>query len=837
MKKIFIFFLLTLFLSACSSVKRVQDSQFLLTQNTITVNEKKNTNTDLNELLVQKPNSKTLGLPLSLYFYNLGDNTKPKKPSEWGKTRPNTYNFIKNIFSEKQSISYAKSMIGLNNWFLKNGQSPKIINDDKIKKTINNLNAYHKNNGYFRVDVSSKKELLKNKKASINYIINTGRPTFLDAIITKIKSPVLDSLYQSKKASSYLKTGDQFNETNFIKEAKRITNLFRNSGIYHFTESDLGYYNIDSANTNNYKTNVDLVIFDKKRVLKTNGEYVLKPYYIQKLRKVTVFTDYSFTEKDSPYLDSINYQGINFVAHKKIKYKPKLLSESIFIKPNEVYADSLRNLTRKHLKSLRNFKVTNIKYETVDSLNNQLDVSIFLTPLDKFSLDLETELTHSNIRDLGVSAKFSIVNRNIFKGAEIFKLSFLSSFFNASQDANKEERFFNSWEIGADMSLEIPRFVAPFGINKLVPKRMSPRTMFTLGTSIQQNIGLDRKTVTALIDYKWQYNAKKTIQLDVFNTQYVRNLRIGNYFDIYNSEYIKLNSIAKEFFNDPDYNLERQQETVSFMRTVFNDSNFQSNNPDSYRNNLNILDRYNIITSDFLIPTIAYSFTYNNQRDFRDNNFSFFKIRIANSGNIGGLLSNKKDNNNRKTIFNIPLAQYFKTDIEYKKFWEIDDSSVIGFRSFIGAIIPYDNSAIPFTKSYFAGGSNDIRAWQTYDLGPGSRNSGLEYNIGSLKFLTSAEYRFDLFGSLKGALFVDAGNIWDITNSIFAEEEATFNGINSVKDIAVGSGFGLRYDFSFLVFRLDLGFKMHEPYLKSNKWFRNYNFSNAVYNIGINYPF
>ena len=552
---------------------------------------------------------------------------------------------------------------------------------------------------------------------------------------------------------------------------------------------------------------------------------------------MTVYTDYSFSKKDTPNLDSVNYKGITFLAHKKIKYNPKLLSESIFVKPNDVYADSLRNLTRKHLKSLRNFKVINIKYEPVDSLNNQLDVSILLTPLDKFSLDLETELTHSNIRDLGVSAKFSIVNRNIFKGAEIFKLSFLSSFFNASQDANKEEQFFNSWEIGADMSLEIPRFVAPFGINKLVPKRMSPKTIFSLGTSIQQNIGLDRETVTALMSYKWQYNAKKTIQLDIFNTQYVRNLRIGNYFDIYNSEYVKLNSIAKEFFNDPNYNLERRQETVTFMRTVFNDLDFLANNPDSYRNNLNILDRYNIITSDFLIPTIAYSFTYNNQSDFRDNNFSFFKIRVANSGNIGGLLSNKRNNNNRKTIFNIPLAQYFKTDIEYKKFWEIDDTSVIGFRSFVGAIIPYDNSAIPFTKSYFAGGSNDIRAWQTYDLGPGNRNSGLEYNIGSLKFLTSAEYRFDLFGSLKGALFVDAGNIWDITNSIFAEEEAKFNGVNSFKEIAVGSGFGLRYDFSFLVFRLDLGFKMHEPYLETNKWFRNYNFSNAVYNIGINYPF
>ncbi|MDG2445123.1 MAG: BamA/TamA family outer membrane protein [Flavobacteriaceae bacterium] len=837
MKKIFIYFLLILFLSACSSVKRVKDAKYLLTQNTIIINDKKNNNTDLIELLVQKPNSKTLGLPLSLYFYNLGDNKKPEKASDWGNLKPKTYNFIKNVFSEKQSISFANSMIRLNNWFLKNGQAPIIIDDLKIKKTINNLTAYHKNRGYFRVEVSSNKKLLNNKKGEIDYIINTGRPTYLDSIRTKIKSPVLDSLYQSKKALSYLKSGDQFIESNFIKEAKRITNLFRNNGIYHFTENDLGYYNIDTANTNNYKTNIDLVIFDKKRILKSNGDYILKPYTIQKIRKVTVFTDYSFSQKDKPNQDSTSFKGITFLAHNKIKYNPKLLSESIFIKPGEVYADSLRNLTRKHLKSLRNFKVINIKYEPVDSLNNQLDVSILLTPLDKFSLDLETELTHSNIRDLGVSAKFSIVNRNIFKGAEIFKLSFLSSFFNASQDANKEEQFFNSWEIGADMSLEIPRFVAPFGINKLVPKRMSPRTVFSLGTSIQQNIGLDRETLTALMSYKWQYNAKKTIQLDIFNTQYVRNLRIGNYFDIYNSEYIKLNSIAKEFYDNPEFNLERQQETVSFMNTVFNDPNFLTNNPNSYRNNLNILDRYNIITSDFLIPTIAYSFTYNNQSDFRDNNFSFFKIRVANSGNIGGLLSNKKNNNNRKTIFNIPLAQYFKTDIEYKKFWEIDDSSVIGFRSFIGAIVPYDNSAIPFTKSYFAGGSNDIRAWQTYDLGPGNRNSGLEYNIGSLKFLTSAEYRFDLFGSLKGALFVDAGNIWDITNSIFAEDEAKFNGIKSVKDIAVGSGFGLRYDFSFLVFRLDLGFKMHEPYLETNKWFRNYNFSNAVYNIGINYPF
>ena len=841
MKKFFLFLLMTLFLVGCNSVKRVKDNEHLLTKNTVIVNEKKDTSSELNDLIVQKPNSKALGIPLSLYFYNLGNKDKPKTASEWGKKRPKTYNFIKNIFSEKQSISYANSMIGFNNWFLRNGQAPVIIDDKKTRKTLNNLKAYFKNHGYFKVYASAKQDSIGNKKGAITYTVNTGSPTFLDTISTRINSPVLDSLYKTEENFSFLKTGDQYRDENFRKEARRIIKLFRNQGIYNFTERGLGFDVITDSVNDNYKANVDLIVFNGEEITTKNGRKIVKPYTIQKLRKVNVVTDYSFNKRDAPYYLFSSHKGLDFYANEKLRYNSKILSESIFLKPGQVYTDTLRNLTRKHLKSLKNFKTVNISYDTIKGIGNQLDVNIFLTPIEKYTLGLETELTHSNIRDLGVSGKFSIINRNTFKGAEIFKLSFLGSFFNASQDANKAGNLFNSWEIGADLSLEIPRFLAPFGLNKLVPKQMSPRTMLTLGTSIQKNIGLDRQTITGLIDYKWQYTPKKTIQLEIFNTQYVRNLQIGNYFDIYNSEFVKLNSVAEvydngSFFPLPDDNTQAAT-TINFMNTVFNDSNFQTTNPQAYQDNLNILDRYNIITSDFLIPTIAYSYTYNDQSNFRDNNFSFFKFRVANSGNIMGLVSQKRNSNNKKTVFNIPLAQYFKADVEYKKFWEVDDNSVFGIRSFLGAIIPYDNSNIPFTKSYFAGGSNDIRAWQTYDLGPGTRNSGLEYNIGSLKFLTSAEYRFDLFSSLKGALFIDAGNIWDITNSIFAEDEAKFDGFNSLNDIAVGSGFGLRYDFSFLVFRLDLGFKTREPYLNGKKWFQNYNFANAVYNIGINYPF
>ena len=222
---------------------------------------------------------------------------------------------------------------------------------------------------------------------------------------------------------------------------------------------------------------------------------------------------------------------------------------------------------------------------------------------------------------------------------------------------------------------------------------------------------------------------------------------------------------------------------------------------------------------------------------FKDNNFSFFKARVSNSGNILGLFSKSYNSNDKKTLLKIPLAQYFKIDLEYKRFWDVGATSVFGVRTFLGGIFTYDNSDIPFTRSYFAGGSNDIRAWKTYELGPGSRSSGLEFNVGSFKFLTSIEYRFDLVGSLKGAMFMDAGNIWDISGSDFIDQDAKFDSLSSLEDIAIGSGFGLRYDLSFFVLRLDMGFKTYEPYLKNDKWFKNYNFASAEYNIGINYPF
>lgn len=815
-------------MASCNSLKRVADHEQLLKTSTLVIDGKKNRDMALYDYVIQKPNTRLLGLPISLYFHNIGNPKAPKTAKEWGIQNPKKYNFFKNLFSEKQSIGVAKSQININNWFLKNGEASVIIDDLKTKKTVKNLNTYFKTMGYWKNTVFARKDTLKEKKGAITYTITKKNALFLDSLSTAIPSPILKAIYERDTSKTFLHKGDQYNEQNLINEVKRIVKLFRNSGISNFTDS---YIYFDEIDTLGLKTNVITTIAENT-IETIDGLKTKTPFQIQKIKKVQVYTDYTHNERDLPYLDSISYNGITFFAHKKIKYNPKYLVESILIKPNQIYSDTLRNLTRDHLRSLNNFKAISIHYTPIPK-SHFLIANIRLTPLEKYTIGAETELTHSNIRALGVSAKFSASNRNLFKGAEVFKSSFTGSFFNTSNQPGSTSGFFNAWELGIDLSLEIPRFFAPFGLHRLVPKKMSPKTLFSVGTAIQKNIGLDRQTINANVNYKWKFNEKKSINFELFNVQYIRNLNTAEYFNIYSSEFNKLLPIAEKYDNFPL----NSANAPSFMNTVKQDLIFRANHPSDYNANLNIENRYAIVTSNFIIPTIAYTFTYSNQTNYKDNNFSFFKVRLSNAGNFVALASNTTNENGIKTISDTPVAQYVKTDIEYKKFWNVSRNAVIGFRSFLGAIVAYGKSDIPFTKSYFAGGSNDIRAWKTYELGLGSSPPGLEFNVGNFKFLTSLEYRFDLISSLKGALFIDAGNIWDISNSSFTDDSAKFNSLSSLKQMAVGSGFGARYDFNFLILRLDIGFKTHEPYLTGNKWFQNYNFNNAVYNIGINYPF
>ncbi len=191
-----------------------------------------------------------------------------------------------------------------------------------------------------------------------------------------------------------------------------------------------------------------------------------------------------------------------------------------------------------------------------------------------------------------------------------------------------------------------------------------------------------------------------------------------------------------------------------------------------------------------------------------------------------------------KTIFDVKYAQYIKGELDFIKHFDLRRGKVLAMRAFFGLAVPYGNASnIPFTRSYFGGGSNDNRGWQSYSLGPG-RSGGLnDFNEANLKLAFSTEMRFNIFGKLNGALFADVGNIWNVFDDE-DDPDLTFNGLESFKDLALGTGIGFRYDFNFFVIRLDVGFKTYNPGRpEGSRWFKEYNFSNSVLNVGINYPF
>ena len=810
---------ITFSFSSCNAVKYVPEDENLLTKNDIFINNKKNVNDDISAYIVQRPNQSVLGTPLPLHFYNIGNKNFELTFSEWKENNLKRFKRSSSIFSEKQIQGLYNFRKDTHNWWLKNGEEPVIFSTAKAKQTVTNLNQYYLNEGYYKAKVSFTTNKLKNKKIEVSYRVNTDKPFLIDTISTNIESIVLDSIYQKTISKSNLVSGERLKITSVIDEENRISNLFRNSGVYRFNKNAIAF----EADSSNYKAQIDIIINDSIANL---------PFKIQKIKNITIYTDYSYNTKDEPKKDSVQFNGFSFLSREPLKYNPKLLLNSVFIEPNQIYKDETRELTRKHLRNLNNFSSVDIKYNEIE--DDMLQASIYLTPLKKYSIGFNTELTHSNIRQLGISGKLSFINRNIFKGAEIFKFSIQGSFLD-SKDAADSEKLLNAWEAGADISMEFPRFLLPFNSTNFVPKNISPKTILTLGTSFQKNIGLDKQKFTGIIDYTWESTKTKNHSLELLNVQFIRNLNIDSYFNIYKSEYATLKSIKEAYFPSEELN---EKIAIDFISNNI-DASFQSNNPTEFQIAKNIESRYGIITEDVVVPSLAYTFTLNRSENYKDVDFSFFRARIVSSGNLSTFLSSQKDDNNIKTIFKTPIAQFIRTDFEYKKFWNISFENVLALRSFLGVAVPYNNSnSIPFSRSYFIGGPNDLRAWKIYDLGPGSTKNGLEYNVGNLKFITSLEYRFKILNSLKGAFFVDAGNIWDITDSNLTDEKAKFNGFESLKDIAVGTGFGIRYDLSFILLRLDLGFKTYEPYLESNnKWFQHANFKNNIYNFGISYPF
>ncbi|RXM48756.1 BamA/TamA family outer membrane protein [Flavobacterium sp. YO12] len=851
--KITAFILIAILICACNAVKRVPDGKNLLVKNNILVNGKStNDETALNQMY-QKPNGKLLGYKLRLNLYNLANLNPDSTYKAQFIKHPHRYDRWSKVLSAKQVDRLGQSFLnkGLNEFLKNTGEAPVIIDTSKAKKSLLRLKYYYFNNGYFNVSTDYSIDSIARKKAQINYKITTGPGFTIDTIRTKIMTPALDSLYKNNPEASILKSGNQYKTSDFEEEKNRITTYFRNHGAYFFQPTYITF-DIDTIGKKN-KANVTLIISNNNIQEKDSSR--TEPFKLYTISDVNIFTDYSAANAKSKISDSTTYNNFNLYSYKKLKYKPRAITDAVFINKGSTFSDTRTTLSSRYLNNLKIFNYPSIQYEVDkrDSTAQSLIAKVYLTPRKKYSFGTTLDVTHSNIQDFGIGASISETIRNVFNRAETLEISTRLNIGSSKDMANPNDNFFNVSEYGVDLKLNFPRILMPFGTEKIIPKRMIPSTSISGGFSKQRNIGLDKENFTGGISYNWSPKRHNSVKFDLLNAQFVRNLNPNNYFNVYTSSYDELNGIGKVYNqkpinwgDTPEQQIRRDltipNGTTGFTNDVLTNQTALLPGDPQYKDVQSIEERRVRLTENDFILATSYTFTKTTKKDLADNTFYQFKTKIESAGTLLSAISSlgnlPKNANGNYEIFNLEYSEYIKTEFDYIKHWDFGKEKVLAVRSFFGIAVPFGNSNyIPFSRSYYAGGSNDNRAWQPYSLGPGSTNAVNDFNEANMKIAFSAEYRFKVFGDVKGAIFADAGNIWNVLDNVI-DEKAKFSGVNDLAEIALGSGFGLRYDLSFFVIRLDLGFKTYNPaHEKGDRWFKEYNFGHSVLNFGINYPF
>ncbi len=844
--KISLIFVFALLLNSCNTTRKLPKGKYLLVKNEFSVNNIKSKSEELSILAYQKPNAKILNYRFRLFLYNMAI----QNPDSVFKTKfikdPKKYDRMAKIYSKKQVNRLGKSFFnyGIHNSLKNVGEPASMFDESRSKKTLLRLASFYENKGFLDAKANYKIDTISRNKIKVNYEIKTGQAFVIDTINIKIETPQLDSIYKTNVGTTFLKK-EQYNVGNIDAERSRVTNIFRNNGVYNFQQNFITF-DVDTIGTKK-KINLDLLINNRETLVKDSSK--TENFKIYKISKVNIYTDANSTKKSNKLIDSTTYKNFNIYSSGKLKYRPKSLTDAVFIYKGGLFSDNKTNLTTQYLNNLRVFNYPTIQYavDRNDSINNSLIANIYLVQRKKYGFKLSFDLTRSNIQLFGIAATTSVSIRNVFRGAEIFEIGARGN-LGASEDlANPDNRFFNISEVGLDAKLIFPRILFPFNTNKIIPKTMIPSTFLSVGYAKQQNIGLDKENFTGALTYNWTPSRFKTMRLDLFNIQFVKNVNTSNYYNVYKSSYNVLNEIAQRNSNNPLYfdgnnNLVIESGTNFFTEDILGQNARLFLTPTDFKTVRSVEERRKRLTQNDLIFASSISYTLTSKKNQEDEDYFSMKTRLESAGNLLSLISKKpldEDGNELlNNFFGVNYSQYFKTEFEYIKHWDLRGKKVLAFRSFTGIAIPYGNSnSVPFSRSYFAGGSNDNRAWQAYSLGPGRSGAINDFNEANFKIAISGELRFNIFNKINGAIFADVGNIWNVLDNV-TDENSKFSSLKSLQYISLGSGFGLRYDFNFFVARLDIGFKTYDPSVNNEKnWFRDYNFANSVLNIGINYPF
>ena len=844
--KLTILFLTGLTLFGCSGTRAYRTQQVLIDKNEVYQESQLLKNDPVNFIITTPANKKFLGIPIKKMLYESAHPEPQKKFEKWLAKKEKRKKRLEKWFSPKQVSALENYSVKFNEWLKNNGEPPAVLDTNAINTSKKRIQQYYKNLGYYNVIVDHDTTHTKPKKVVLQYQIYPDKQYEIDSIKTQIDSPQIEKIYTSNTAAAIIKQGDAFEINKFEKERERLFTLFRNNGVYNFQQNSIQFIAAIDSTGQDLKIPVTIEIQNPQQLVNEISTTV--PYQTYTINEIEVFVDdFNAGINIDQFTDSIQYKDITLYSKGKLKYRPQAITSGIAIKKNQPYSDLDRTLTYRYFTNLKNFKYPSINYSLIPEKEDQLKASIFLTPRERFSLGFDLDFSHSNIQDFGIGLGGGLGIRNVFRGAESLELN-IKNTLGASRDiAQKGDQFFNLFELGADLKLSFPRLVFPFFENAWTTPEMNPVTQMILGTSIQQNIGLDKQFFKSTYQFDWQPKKNKKVQIKWIDLEFVNNRNLSNYFNVYRNSYDRLNSIAAIYntqtdFQDVDGNLSIPEGTEGFINAVLNNETILNQENPDFKTVNTVKERQDRLTANNLILGSSFSLNFNSQESIFDENFYQLRWKVDWVGNLlNGVLRavNAPENDQGQTqLGGVSPSQYVKSEVDYIKHWPLGNEQVIAFHAFGGLAVPYGNANnMPFSRSYFSGGANDNRAWKAYKLGPGSSNNINEFNEANFKLAFNIEYRFPLSGPLKGGLFIDAGNVWNIFDDV-DDPAFRFDGLQDLSEIAIGSGIGLRYDFDFFVFRFDTGFKTYNPALaEGERWWGEYKLKNAVFNIGINYPF
>jgi outer membrane protein assembly factor BamA len=750
----------------------------MLLSNSYRIKDGRIKQSDISSFYLQKPNKRVLGVRIYAHAYNFGTLFRD---SSW----------MNRLFTETI------------------GEPPVIYDSTMVDKTFANIRQHLENMGYFDVELKARiTEYPKMKALKVTYLIYPHEPYRIGNIKLDIKDPELRAYAMINFNKRIIHEGDIFSVEDLKLERERLVNSLQNAGYYYFNKEQV----LVEADSNNGNHRIDLnikLLPMKVRSSENPDSIIERKNRRYRLRNIYIYPEMNEMSEDLPtdttiivYSQDKHKENRYIFIHKKdFVINPKVILNALFIKPNNFYKKSDFNETYRALSSLNVYRFINIKVSDVSedtAQYGQLDCIVQLSRSPRFDISTDTQLKNTG-GDLGIEQGFGFTNRNTFKNAEILKVGLRGALEvqSATNVQNPEPilKIFNTFEAGINVSLELPRFLAPIRRERF-SRYFKPKTRIKIGYNFQKRPDYTRTIVDINFGYFWQPSYKTNHLLNPIEISGVKIYPEPEFQDIIDK------------YNDP---------------------------------------RIKYSYQDHLVLGMSYAFIFHERIGRQRKPYHYFFGKFE----LGGLpyswfstwFGNEKDSLGQHWVGGLPYTQFFRLEADYRYYlpsWSTDIINV--FRANFGIGVPMGGSVtVPFEKSFYIGGDNSLRAWVLGTLGPGAhKSSGKTFEMtGDMKIEFNYELRFGLGGDFEGAFFVDAGNIW-----LLKESKELPNGVfhfdTFIPQFAADFGVGIRYDISFLVIRFDVALPMYQPYRNpGDRWSVSNENSKVIagWNFAIGYPF